>query len=71
MVTRKKQEQSIMELLERVRRLKIEGIDTAASVSIGAASAPSCGRTYEALSAVADEALYQVKNHGKGGFILK
>lgn len=64
-------EQKGQELLERVRTLKIEGIDTAASVSIGAASAPSCGRTYEALSAVADEALYQVKNHGKGGFLLK
>lgn len=64
-------EQKGQELLERVRTLKIEGIDTAASVSIGAAGAPSCGRTYEALSAVADEALYQVKNHGKGGFILK
>ena len=64
-------EQKGQELLERVRRLKIEGIDTAASVSIGAASSPSCGRTYEALSAVADEALYQVKNHGKGGFFLK
>lgn len=64
-------EQKGQELLERVRTLKIEGIDTAASVSIGAASAPGCGRTYEALSAVADEALYQVKNHGKGGFLLK
>lgn len=64
-------EQKGQELLERVRALRIEGIDTVASVSIGAASAPSCGRTYEALSAVADEALYQVKNHGKGGFILK
>ncbi len=64
-------EQKGQELLERVRTLRIEGIDTAASVSIGAASAPSCGRTYEALSVVADEALYQVKNGGKGGFILK
>lgn len=64
-------EQKGEELLERVRTLRIEGIDTAASVSIGAASAPACGRTYEALSAVADEVLYQVKNGGKGGFILK
>lgn len=64
-------EQKGHELLERVRTLRIEGINTAASVSIGAASAPGCGRTYEALSAVADEALYQVKNHGKGGFLLK
>lgn len=64
-------EQKAQELLERVRTLRIEGIDTAASVSIGAASAPTCGRTYEALSAVADEALYQVKNGGKGGFLLK
>lgn len=64
-------EQKGQELLERVRALRIEGIDTVASVSIGAASAPGCGRTYETLSAVADEALYQVKNHGKGGFLLK
>lgn len=64
-------EQKGQELLERVRTLRIEGINTAASVSIGAASAPGCGRTYEALSIVADEALYQVKNGGKGGFLLK
>lgn len=64
-------EQKGQELLERVRTLRIEGIDTVASVSIGAASAPGCGRTYEALSAVADEALYRVKNSGKGGFLLK
>lgn len=64
-------EQKGQELLERVRTLRIEGIDTVASVSIGAASAPGCGRSYEALSAVADEALYQVKNSGKGGFLLK
>lgn len=64
-------EQKGQELLERVRALRIEGIDTVASVSIGAASAPGCGRNYETLSAVADEALYQVKNSGKGGFLLK
>ena len=64
-------EQKGQELLERVRTLRIEGINTVASVSIGAASAPGCGRTYEALSAVADEALYRVKNGGKGGFLLK
>lgn len=64
-------EQKGQELLERVRTLRIEGIDTPASVSIGAASAPGCGRSYETLSIVADEALYEVKNGGKGGFILK
>lgn len=64
-------EQKAQELLERVRTLRIEGIDARASVSIGAASAPTCGRSYEALSAEADEALYQVKNSGKGGFRLK
>lgn len=64
-------EQKGQELLERVRKLRIEGIDTTASVSIGAASAPSCGRSYETLSIVADEALYEVKNRGKSGFILK
>lgn len=64
-------EQKGQELLERVRKLRIEGIDMPTSVSIGAASAPSCGRSYEALSIVADEALYEVKNRGKSGFILK
>ncbi len=64
-------EQKGQELLERVRTLKIEGIDTPASVSVGAASAPTCGRTYETLSQVADEALYQVKNNKKGGFCLR
>ena len=47
------------------------GVLAGAAIGMAVASAPSCGRTYEALSAVADEALYQVKNHGKGGFILK
>ena len=64
-------EQKGQELLERVRKLKIEGIDTAASVSIGAASAPGCGRTYEALSQAADKAMYQVKHGGKSGFVLR
>lgn len=64
-------EQKGQELLERVRNLHIEGIDAVASISVGAASAPTYGRTYEALSAVADTALYDVKNSGKGGFSLK
>jgi len=64
-------EQKARELLERVRRLRLEGIDAAISVSVGAATAPTCGRTYETLSAVADNALYQVKNSGKGGFALR
>ncbi|NBI08427.1 diguanylate cyclase [Colidextribacter sp. OB.20] len=64
-------EQKGQELLERVRNLRIEGIDAVASVSVGAASAPTYGRTFEALSVVADDALYQVKNSGKGGFALK
>ena len=68
---RKLAEQKAQELLERVRTLRIPGIGATASVSIGAASAPTYGRTYETLSAVADEVLYQVKNSGKGGFILK
>ena len=64
-------EQKGQELLGRVRNLRIEGIDAVASVSVGAASAPTYGRTFEALSVVADDALYQVKNSGKGGFALK
>ncbi len=64
-------EQKGEELLERVRALRIEGIDTPASVSVGAASAPFHGQTYEALSQAADEALYLVKNSGKGGFHLR
>lgn len=69
--SRRLSEQKGQELLERVRNLRLEGIDTPASVSIGAAGAPTYGRTYEELSAVADEALYEVKNSGKGGFCLK
>ncbi len=64
-------EQKGQEILDRVRALRIEGIHTMASVSIGAASAPTYGRNYETLSIVADEVLYQVKKGGKGGFILK
>lgn len=63
-------EQKGQELLDRVRELRIEGIDAVASVSVGAARAPAHGRNYGALSVVADKALYQVKNGGKGGFAL-
>lgn len=63
-------EQKGRELLDRVRELRVEGIDAVASVSVGAARAPANGRNYETLSVVADKALYQVKNSGKGGFAL-
>ncbi|USF26048.1 hypothetical protein N510_000966 [Firmicutes bacterium ASF500] len=69
--SRRLSEQKGQELLERVRNLRLEGMDIRASVSIGAAGAPTYGSTYEELSAVADEALYEVKNKGKGGFCLK
>ena len=70
--SRRLSEQKGQELLERVRGLRLEGMDDIrASVSIGAAGAPTYGSTYEELSAVADEALYEVKNRGKGGFCLK
>lgn len=59
------------ELLERVRNLKVDGITTPITVSVGAASAPAQGRNYEALSQAADEAMYHVKHSGKGGFALQ
>lgn len=59
------------ELLDRVKELKIEGIDAKISVSIGISSAPTYGRDFESLSAAADEAMYEIKNHGKGGFALR
>lgn len=64
-------EQKGQELLERVRQLRVDGVPARITVSVGAASAPDHGRTYESLSAVADEALYQVKNSGKGGFQMR
>ena len=64
-------EQKGQELLERVRELRVDGLDAKVTVSVGAASAPAHGRTYEALSQAADEAMYQVKHSGKGGFILR
>lgn len=63
-------EQKGQELLTRVREMRVEGVDTAITVSVGAARAPAHGRNYESLSAVADKALYQIKNSGKGGFAL-
>lgn len=59
------------ELLDRVGALRIEGVSAKVGVSIGISSAPTYGRTFEALSAAADEVLYEVKKGGKGGFILK
>jgi len=64
-------EQKSRELLERIRNLRVRGVDTPISVSVGAASAPTLGRTYEALSQAADEAMYQVKQNGKNGFLLR
>lgn len=64
-------EQKGQEILARVRDLKVGEIDMPISVSVGAAVAPNFGRTYEALSIAADEALYHVKNHGKSGFVLR
>lgn len=64
-------EQKGQELLDRVRTLQVDGIPTSITVSVGAASAPAHGRTYEALSQAADEAMYQVKRSGKGGFLLR
>ena len=63
-------EQKGQELLERVRELKVDGVDRSITVSVGAAGAPAHGRTYEELSLAADQAMYQVKNNGKGGFLL-
>ena len=59
------------ELLERVRNLQVEGVEGPITVSVGAACAPAQGRTYETLSQAADEAMYHVKQNGKGGFTLR
>jgi len=64
-------EQKGRELLERVRALRVTGVNAAISVSVGAARAPALGRSYEALSQAADEAMYQVKQDGKNGFLLR
>ena len=64
-------EQKGHELLERVRNLRVEGVEGPITVSVGAASAPAQGRTYETLSLAADEAMYHVKQNGKGGFALR
>ncbi|MCI9157293.1 MAG: diguanylate cyclase [Lawsonibacter sp.] len=63
--------QKAQELLDRVRELKLEGIDTRISVSIGISTAPAHGRTYEKLCASADEAMYEIKNGGKGGYAMR
>ena len=64
-------EQKGHELLERVRDLQVEGVEGPITVSVGAATAPAMGRTYEALSLAADEAMYHIKHNGKGGFALR
>lgn len=64
-------QEKAQELLDRVQSLKLEGIDARISVSIGISTAPSHGRTFESLSASADEAMYEIKNGGKGGFALR
>lgn len=63
--------QKAQELLDRVKELHIEGINKRISISVGISRAPVDGRTFESLSAAADEAMYGIKNNGKGGFALR
>ena len=59
------------ELQERIRGIQVEGMDRRVTVSVGAAMAPQSGTTFQALSQAADEAMYTVKQGGKGNFALK
>ena len=56
-------------LAELRRPFKIAGIDFLATVSIGIALYPDNGETPETLLRNADIAMYQIKGHGKNGYL--
>ena len=56
-------------LAELRRPFKIAGIDFLATVSIGIALYPDHGETPETLLRNADIAMYQIKGHGKNGYL--
>lgn len=58
----------IIEGLKAIRLDKIQGVEV--SASIGAALCPKHGTDFEDLYRAADEAMYQVKQDGKGGMTL-
>lgn len=62
----------ILRKAEQIRQiafnLKVEGKGNVVTASIGISICPLNGRDYDSLFAVADKAVYHVKNHGKNGY---
>ncbi|MGI5896550.1 MAG: sensor domain-containing diguanylate cyclase [Oscillospiraceae bacterium] len=54
----------------RIERLYIPGSEQLISASIGAATSPQNGSTYDALTRAADQAMYSIKRKSKKGFAL-
>ena len=60
----------IRERIASFRFLQTEGLDIQLTVSIGVATLPDVAASAEQLIQAADEAMYQVKDHGKNGIFI-
>lgn len=63
-------EHKALAIQRRMEQLYISGTGETVSASIGAASAPRDGSSYEELTAAADRAMYSIKQKSKKGFAL-
>jgi len=56
------------EICQKIRNIEIENFKGTISCSIGIAFYPEHGTTFKNLYNLADQALYQTKNHGRNGY---
>jgi diguanylate cyclase (GGDEF)-like protein len=66
-------ENRLTQLLEECQQLKIDGVSTPITLSVGAAMAvcPARATQFNLLFDLADEALYRVKHRGRNGFVVQ
>ena len=61
-------ENKAQEICQKIRSIEIENFKGTISCSIGIAFYPEHGTTFTNLYNLADQALYQTKNHGRNGY---
>ena len=61
-------ENKAQEICQKIRSIEIENFKGTISCSIGIALYPKHGTTFKDLYNLADQALYQTKDHGRNGY---
>lgn len=69
-LTRAELEGCLRDLLEKTRAIRVAGVPTGITVSVGVARAVLGHRRYSELFDKADQALYKVKNQSRDGFVF-